>query len=475
MIISFGGRLGSGKSELSTELIKIGFEKISFADYLKKLLSETFNLNFNDFYSQEKNKIFNIPIIWDERTAKKIFDFANIDYKYDIEVKQLWSIREMMQYIGTDVLRKHDQDFHIKKTMQNIDLKKNYVCDDVRYKNELNALKEINSFNYYLIRPNNFNISNHISETSLTWVDFDYHLFNDRDVASLKKDFINHLKYIDYTPKQCAFDKNQIILTRASLINYLEQYNYNTNKVAEHINCSRDKIALWSKRWLIHLPRYKYKSNNLSFCDINKYSSYYAGLLSADGCIKQSGKCQYSYCIELVSNDIELIQGFRSFIESDKPIYSKIHKMNGKIGYYFNVNNQYIIENIKSWNLKPRKSRNNEIPDIIKNDDKMLNYWFLGLIDGDGCVFVSNNLPFISILASKEIILFAKKYFNLPCCITKNVKKINNLWNISFCGKKAIKIRDQIYDPIGLQRKWNKIKNFSLSNDNKIIRNIEQV
>jgi hypothetical protein len=473
MIIGFGGRMKSGKSTLSKELEKRGFIKIAFADYLKQTISKLYDIDIEKLQTKEgKEEILSVPLKWNNDIAKKLFDLTKINnYKYDIENKKFTTRRECLQYIGTDILRKYDNEFHIKKTLEGLDLNnKNYVCEDFRYKNELNALKQYGAICYYIIRPNNFDISNHISEVSLSWKDFDNIIINNLNEKKFIKKFTDTLEYIGNSSYKPETRKNHLSLDKKTLIKYLNQNEFNTTKAASKLKCSRDKIVWWCRKYGIDIQNntHSYKYDQNSFLKATPEAAYFAGLLSADGCIKKSGKSKYNYVVELSSNDKILIEKFKKFIKSDKSIYSRKTK-NGNINYYFVINSPYIVENIKFWNLKPRKSKYNEIPDIIKNNNDLMKFWILGLIDGDGSVWLKKkgNVPNINILASKQIVDYISNMFSHIQHHISQEKGIENLYNMRFSGKYAICFYNEIYNPIALQRKWNKLKVLS---KNKVIK-----
>lgn len=413
MIIGLGGRKGSGKSLLSSQLVNKGFIKISFADHLKNILSKLYSIPISDFYNQDKKEeIVENPWKWNKEKSLQLSKLTDLPILFEKEIDFL-SIREMLQIIGTDIIRKYDSNFHVKKLLLSINPNNNYVCDDFRFKNELDALKSYGAFTFFIIRPNNFDISNHLSEVSLKWGDFDYVICNNVPIKSLIR----------------KFDKITSALDKA---------------VSKYAN-----------------NRYSY--NSYAFYNPTKEAAYYAGLLSADSCIKKSGTSQYNYVIDLTSMDYELVEGFKKFIKADKPFYIRTNEDHRKI-YNITIHSPLIIENIKHWNLKPRKSGFNEMPSIISDNDDLLKYWFLGLIDGNGSIYIVNNKKYkvivIAFSASEQIIDFALNYFNNNGinCYKHSEKQIKNLFSLKFYGKNAHALYYMIYDPnFGLNRKWNKI------------------
>lgn len=453
-IVCICGRKSSGKSTVAKPFIDAGYIKISFADSLKEYISKIYDIDIKSFYSEyEKGKIFDVPLLWTITETSKLNKLSgeNIPHYRDYRFN---NIREAMQIIGTDIIKKYCIDFHINHTLSKLEEGKKYCIDDCRFLNEKYALEKYNTEFIFIYRPNNFDYSNHISEIELNWSMFDITINNNSTQEKLLKRIKNYIKY-----------KNNKIIDRKKLSELLRDNYYNTTVVAKKLNCSRDKIVWWCERLLIEIEKKKYHYNNTKFLTFDEKTAYFAGLLSADGCIKRNGKSA-SYVLELSSNDRILVDGYKNFLESDKPIHKKLLK-NDKINYTFSCNSQYIIENIKLWEILPRKSRLNKIPSIIKNNRKLLNAWLMGLIDGDGCIYVSKNGSLeINILASEEIIDFViNEYQNIPFKKT-NEKGVENLFKIRVSCKNAYRFYKEIYnDGYGLERKWEKINHIKYKYD----------
>ncbi len=457
MIIGLSGRIKSGKTELANELVKeLGFEIFSFADYLRKLLIDIYKVDSKYFYSQDLKKTqLSKPLKWNKKIADQMSEYTQTKLICE-EPKEILCVRDAMQFIGTDILRKADIDFHVKKTLNSLDLSKNLVCDDVRFPNELRGLEKIGANCCFILRPNNFDILNHKSETSLKWNDFDIHIINDKPLDKLKKDFLLWVKYIGYTPHKNA---QHTVLDKQTLVSALEKNRFNTTQAAKQLECSPDKIRWWAKRFGVELPLRKHPHNKTAFLFADETSAYLAGVLSADGCVKRSGNSRYRYCLELSMADIEPVQKLKQYCNSTKSIYTRLRGQYKPL-YSFMLECPFVIENLKFWNLKPRKSGHNEIPDIIRNDDKLLGYWLVGLIDGDGSVFLQNKKdPTIIVLASKEIVDFlSEKFSHLNPHIYKH-KKSDNLYELRFFNKYAVELCKQICAiDNGLHRKWDTIK-----------------
>ena len=172
-IIAFCGRMRSGKTELAKICEQHGYEKLYFALPLKQLCAEILNVSIEELNkAKADNTDINLYIGNDlcetisQKTEISIEEVKNTCYG-----KTINTVREMLQFIGTDLIRNYNKDWHVNKIRAMIDENKNYVIDDVRFPNELKMIEELGGDSWFVIRPTFCDISNHESETSLTWKD----------------------------------------------------------------------------------------------------------------------------------------------------------------------------------------------------------------------------------------------------------------------------------------------------------------
>ena len=195
-IIAFGGRKESGKTELCKICVEHGFEIIYFAKPLKELCATIFNHSIDELNQLKNSKVsINFPndkLELFSQLSGLPFDYCNKMLKN----KVFSNSREIFQYIGTDVIRNYDNDWHANKTKELIiNSTSNNICiDDLRFPNEKKILEDLNADLWFVIRPKFDNISNHISETSLTWHDFEYIIENDSDFQTLKERWNTYLE-----------------------------------------------------------------------------------------------------------------------------------------------------------------------------------------------------------------------------------------------------------------------------------------
>jgi len=177
MIIALSGKLGSGKTYISEQIIKkTNFTKFAFGDILKEHASKLANTDISNFYTQEgKNKIIdNFHNVTHGELLQLMGDPDNIKNTFLIDYMKDYNIHKLMW---------NDMNEVILKGIQN----DNIIIDDLRFKHEANTLK---SYKATIIRitfdetknktrlNSNRNL-NHISETDLDDYNFDYYIKND--------------------------------------------------------------------------------------------------------------------------------------------------------------------------------------------------------------------------------------------------------------------------------------------------------
>lgn len=218
--IVIAGKMGYGKDYVG-DLIKDNFsnvEKISFADALKEEVEYIINLIRNN--SSLEHIAYEMNVSKDEIKPLYIAMIAFKDINELTVKKKNSTIRFMLQYWGTDVRRKNNENYWVQKTVDKIleinKLGNVALITDGRFPNELKGVSELNGITIQLdiskekqienllnrdgILPNK-EAFNHPSETSyLEYKDFDLILtediLSDKDLilSKIKKTIDNKVK-----------------------------------------------------------------------------------------------------------------------------------------------------------------------------------------------------------------------------------------------------------------------------------------
>lgn len=188
-IIGLCGRLQSGKTTLANICEKYGYERIYFALPLKQLVSQLFHMSIDEI-----NKLKNVDSVYTLGDIDMKFLAEETDIPLHIVKETLSKInfsfkntRQIMQFIGTDIIRAYNANWHVNKLKEMIKPFKKYVIDDIRFQNELSLIKELGGSLWYVVRPKLDNVSNHISEISIKWQDIENIIVNNTSLDDFQK------------------------------------------------------------------------------------------------------------------------------------------------------------------------------------------------------------------------------------------------------------------------------------------------
>lgn len=315
-LISFSGRKGSGKTELANVCAKYSYQVIYFADNLKDLVCKCLDISRNNLETlKDKEMIFDLS-----NKKEYISKELQIDIK-KINFNKFKSIREILQILGTDIIRKHNPDWHVNKTLTYLQKKENedkkFCIGDCRFLNEKKIIERLGGECWYIIRPKQLNISNHISETELNWS-----FFNDKIILNTigQQELVE--KWSDYLNKRS---------------NGIEIKSFVSNKL-----------------------------KNYSFLHLNEKSVYLLGFFAGSNVYIKDNML-------IIEND-KVLQ--LKYIKDELQHNYNINNMNS-----ISIYNPFIIENLKLWNVFKTKY---EIPDILKDNKRFAKFWISGLIDACG-------------------------------------------------------------------------------------------
>lgn len=259
-IIAFAGRKRAGKSMLANAVKKFKPNTviISIADNLKILCAELLNVSLERLNAMKDDGTF-----FDEKFDGRWVSILNQHTKIsnDVICKELGgriftNVREVLQCIGTDFIRKHIPNWHIDKTIERIKIildNKAFdgyvVVDDVRFPNERCAIENIGGDVFFVIRPNCFNVSNHQSETALKYYNFDtsHVIINDMPKDAMFLEF--NMLYFD------GYEKSSILLSNNP---WYEEHVIDIKTQGTKFDVDRRKIIKLVLDFNIDKPQFNY-------------------------------------------------------------------------------------------------------------------------------------------------------------------------------------------------------------------------
>lgn len=179
-IIGISGYARSGKDTAADYISKIlKLKKISFADPLKHMLSNVFKIPLQYFYNSKKDEVLHCPIIITKEKLGWIEDYCRESHpdkelshqKYYTDMK-IHSIRELMQIVGTDIIRENFYyDFWIDKMRGSIQMLESVIVPDCRFDNERELIKQLGGTNILIDRFYKTD-DKHVSEYKPNFKDF---------------------------------------------------------------------------------------------------------------------------------------------------------------------------------------------------------------------------------------------------------------------------------------------------------------
>lgn len=148
-VIGLSGKLESGKTTVAKLLWSKFYNKFEL-------------INFGDILKTESSTMYNYPIPWNYTHEGK----KNLINHEDLPRKDM-TVREVLQWHGTDFRRSQDENYWVKKMQDYLDFKQsNVIIDDVRFINEAEFVLNNNGFLFRINIPGLYT-GDHRSETEL--------------------------------------------------------------------------------------------------------------------------------------------------------------------------------------------------------------------------------------------------------------------------------------------------------------------
>lgn len=179
-IVGLAGLARTGKDTVGKILVEdFGFTRLAFADKVREGLYKfnpivDFDITTRDGYVSDCRKI----------CIQEIVD----KYGWEVAKNNYPEIRRLLQNYGTEAGRNIFGescwiDLVIKEINENPET--NFVITDIRFPNELGALKKLSSYLIQLYRLDAAKVGEHSSEVQLTGLLFDNIINNNSDISGL--------------------------------------------------------------------------------------------------------------------------------------------------------------------------------------------------------------------------------------------------------------------------------------------------
>lgn len=208
--------------------------------------------------------------------------------------------------------------------------------------------------------------------------------------------------------------------------------------------------------------RYKINENTFENVDCEE-KAYFLGLLYADG---NRARSSSSVSICLKDDDSYILEKFKEYMCTDKPLYEERRIYRGRIHFYRKMEmwNKKIAADLLDLGLIPAKTLVLKFPTIKQVPLDLIWAFLRGYFDGDGTVGIYNNLPRVGFCGAID---FCQSLFeflqenDIRCKISKDYRK--NCYYVTVLNKEGcMKIKENFYKDaiIYLERKRSIFDNY---------------
>jgi hypothetical protein len=152
-------------------------QEVMLAAHLKEACAKVFNMELYKLESQEERKrLLDPPIVLTKADVLELARLFEMDIPNDLVEshigKELMNTRQILQYVGTDILRAVEDDIHLKWAMRRAPSSSVYVVTDIRFPNEFDFFAKKDNFESYYIertKPTSKDeAANHASESHIS-------------------------------------------------------------------------------------------------------------------------------------------------------------------------------------------------------------------------------------------------------------------------------------------------------------------
>lgn len=181
MLICLSGSSGSGKDTIGDVLVRdFKYVKMAFADGLRELCSNVFDIPANQFLDRDKKEaLFSHPIRLDEEHLGLALSYIENEWCISVSKaskdkmlllvgSEMITPRKMLQFIGSEVVRDCiSQDFWIDALKSKIGNLADVVITDARLSNEREFARQNQALMCLVNRPSIQNTDSHRAENDL--------------------------------------------------------------------------------------------------------------------------------------------------------------------------------------------------------------------------------------------------------------------------------------------------------------------
>src|ERR1035437_3579820 len=231
----------------------------------------------------------------------------------------------------------------------------------------------------------------------------------------------------------------------------IEEYNkgFCITAISKMFNRNRKYVTKYLKLNGIDIRIRKYKLNENLFEKIDsEEKAYWLGFIVADGNIMCHGKRDrnpYSYrlTIALQLGDIEHLEKFKKFLETDNRIFK--YKSDGHDMCSIRINCKKMANDFIKLGVMENKCF--KVKPMLQGDTNERHY-YRGLIDGDGCIYRSNNQGGISLTGNQFILPGFVDFFKRSGITVENqIYKKAKSYTVDFGGnRRFIETASILYD-----------------------------
>lgn len=212
----------------------------------------------------------------------------------------------------------------------------------------------------------------------------------------------------------------------------------------------------------------RYSIDDAFFKEWSPAMAYVFGYIVADGSLEDASYLR-GKCVRISSKDFDILERIRNTLRSKHTIREVgpcecweadgTKKYISSPKYLLRIGCKEIYNDLIALGLCPRKSLNVSLPRITK---QYLSHFIRGYFDGDGCVFVENDVRLRVIFTSgsygflKDLSIALKKEVGVNL---RNINKSTRSYQLNYSTRESLRILNYLYrevdDKLFLERKYN--------------------